>query len=710
MAVKRIKVEIQQKTRSYMKTNSNYIQICIVGVALLVLPSLTQAQSFLTNGLVAYYTFNGNAHDVSGNGNNGTAVNGVSYVASPLGFAASFNGNSQYISLPNSITINEDFTVTFWINTGDYNPNGYPYGDFLISRDVYGPAADWNICLGGGRQIQFVTGDSPLVLNNNLSSNIWLQVACVADSANQIKTISVNGQVVASTTWQPFVFVNNSMPIFLGASTADTGGHAFFTGGMADLRIYNRALSTNEVAQLFAFETASNSTPLPSGLVSWWPGEGNANDVISGNNGSLIGNTSYTNGEVGQAFMMYGNGDMVTVGNPTNLQLQNFTIEGWIKRASPSIVSYGSWGNGDIFGYGYGGYGLYLDSNGNPALSRIGIDETKPNATITDTNFHHLAVTKSGSVVVFYVDGIAYSAPDYDPGFVFSTVAAIGGRGDNLDNGFFGVIDEISFYNRALSLTEIQGIYNAGSAGKGTQAPNIITQPQPLTVNAGDNVSFTVTASGSSPLNYQWSLNGTNISGATASSLTISNVAQTDLGVYAVMVSNTFGSTNSSNAMLSIYPFIESPFTGTITYWGRDTTLGVVGWGTGPLHYQWFKDGVALLNATNQTLFLPGIQFTSAGLYSVVLSSPLGSVTNKPAQVVVNPAGVLIGMYPGVTVSGVVGYTYTIQASSDLTNTNGWTTVATLTLIQPVQLWVDISVNALSPTNPHKYYRVVPGG
>jgi hypothetical protein len=212
------------------------------------------------------------------------------------------------------------------------------------------------------------------------------------------------------------------------------------------------------------------------------------------------------------------------------------------------------------------------------------------------------------------------------------------------------------------------------------------------------------------PLDYQWSLNETNISGATASSLTISNVAQSDLGNYAVEVSNSFGSTNSSNAMLSMYPFIETPFIGAITYWGKDATLSVVGWGTGPLNYQWFKDGFALLNATNETLLLPSIQFTNAGLYSVVLSSPLGSVTNKPAQVVVNPAGVSIGMYPGVIVSGVVGYTYAIQASSDLTDINGWTTVATLTLLQPVQLWVDISVNALSPTNPHKYYRIVPGG
>jgi len=77
--------------------------------------------------------------------------------------------------------------------------------------------------------------------------------------------------------------------------------------------------------------------------------------------------------------------------------------------------------------------------------------------------------------------------------------------------------------------------------------------------------------------------------------------------------------------------------------------------------------------------------------------------------VVVNPAGVTLGMFPGVWVNGVVGYTYRIQATSDLSNTNSWATVATLTLLQPTQLWVDINADALSPANPHKYYKVVPG-
>jgi len=186
-------------------------------------------------------------------------------------------------------------------------------------------------------------------------------------------------------------------------------------------------------------------------------------------------------------------------------------------------------------------------------------------------------------------------------------------------------------------------------------------------------------------------------------------VTQYALGAYAVIVANGSGSITSSNAFLSMRPYIHKAFVGAITYWGKEGSFSVEAWGTGPLRYQWFQNGAAVINATNQTLSIPSMQFTNDGLYSVVVSSALGSVTNTPAEVVVNPAGVSLGMFPGVFVTGVVGYTYSIQATSDLTNTNSWTTVATLTLMQPVQLWVDTRVDALSPSNPHKYYKVVAG-
>jgi len=69
--------------------------------------------------------------------------------------------------------------------------------------------------------------------------------------------------------------------------------------------------------------------------------------------------------------------------------------------------------------------------------------------------------------------------------------------------------------------------------------------------------------------------------------------------------------------------------------------------------------------------------------------------------------GVSLGLYPGVTITGLVGYTYNIQSNPNLANSNGWTTVTNLTLTQPVQLWVDTSNNAALPANPYRFYRVL---
>jgi hypothetical protein len=256
-------------------------------------------------------------------------------------------------------------------------------------------------------------------------------------------------------------------------------------------------------------------------------------------------------------------------------------------------------------------------------------------------------------------------------------------------------------YDSTISIYHNTGLTSA--------PPSITIQPQGVLVDAHANTSFIVTAQGATPLSYQWTLNGSSILGASSNTLTITNVTESDLGVYAVVVTNFIGSVTSSNALLSMYPFIAAPFSGAVTYWGKDVTLSVEAWGTGPLSYQWLDNGIPILNATNSQLMLTSIQFTNAGLYSVVVSSPFGIVTNTPAQVVVNPAGVSLGIYPGVTVSGVVGFTYDIQSSLDLTDTNGWTTVATVTLSNPVQLWVDVNVNAASPTNRHRFYRVLPG-
>jgi endonuclease/exonuclease/phosphatase family metal-dependent hydrolase len=82
--------------------------------------------------------------------------------------------------------------------------------------------------------------------------------------------------------------------------------------------------------------------------------------------------------------------------------------------------------------------------------------------------------------------------------------------------------------------------------------PGIIIPPQSQTVTEGSKVTFTVTASGTPPLSYQWQFNGTNQDGATTSALSLPNVATNQAGEYTVTVTNAFGSTNSQAATLTV--------------------------------------------------------------------------------------------------------------------------------------------------------------
>ena len=98
------------------------------------------------------------------------------------------------------------------------------------------------------------------------------------------------------------------------------------------------------------------------------------------------------------------------------------------------------------------------------------------------------------------------------------------------------------------------------SIDAGPTPPYILTQPVSSTVKVSSNVTFTVSAQGSFPLNYQWRKNGTNLSdggritGATTATLSISNLAENDSGQYSVVVTNVYGSVTSSNATLLVTP------------------------------------------------------------------------------------------------------------------------------------------------------------
>ena len=176
-------------------------------------------------------------------------------------------------------------------------------------------------------------------------------------------------------------------------------------------------------------------------------------------------------------------------------------------------------------------------------------------------------------------------------------------------------------------------------------APSITTQPASQTVTAGQTATFSVTASGTAPLSYQWQKNGTAISGATSATYTTPATATSDSGSqFSVVVSNSAGSVTSNAATLTVNaaavaPSITTqPASQTVTA-GQAATFSVAASGTAPLSYQWRKNGTAISGATSATYTTPATATSDSGSqFSVVVSNSTGSVTSNTATLTVNAA------------------------------------------------------------------------
>ena len=171
-----------------------------------------------------------------------------------------------------------------------------------------------------------------------------------------------------------------------------------------------------------------------------------------------------------------------------------------------------------------------------------------------------------------------------------------------------------------------------------TNPPAIVTQPQSQTNAVGATITFSVGASGSGTLAWQWQFNGTNIDGASANPLVLLNAQLTNSGNYSVIVTNLFGSIISSNAVLLLTnapPAITTQPPSQSVLAGQTATFIVVATGTPPLNYQWFFGGTNIAGATTNPFTLANIQLANAGNYFVVITNVAGSVTSSAASLTV---------------------------------------------------------------------------
>jgi hypothetical protein len=201
-------------------------------------------------------------------------------------------------------------------------------------------------------------------------------------------------------------------------------------------------------------------------------------------------------------------------------------------------------------------------------------------------------------------------------------------------------------------------------------APTILTNPQSATASAGASAALWVEASGTSPLVYQWSFNGSPLPGANGSLLFIADMEAPEAGSYTVTVSNSAGSAPSAAAVLSLASagtgtpasFTEQPASQTIS--GGSTVVFHASTGTAaagatpsPVHaaspnstglavravstgvtYQWFLNGVAIPGATDSTYVVHNATAADDGTYTCLATSAAGTVESAPATLLVSNA------------------------------------------------------------------------
>ena len=246
----------------------------------------------------------------------------------------------------------------------------------------------------------------------------------------------------------------------------------------------------------------ASCTQPPSGLVSWWPGENNANDVVGGNNG-LAQNITYDGGEVGSAFYLNGSNAYVKVPASASLNVgtgNGFTFETWINPLNiNNHQALAEWNNnaGDA---GIGAH-LFLTESQYPTLGAAppgciyaNLIDTSGGSHVFSTGggvvvsntYQHIALTydKASGIAVLYRNGIAVQTSNlgtFTPQTSYDFYLGERASGTDAGSYFGGTMDEPSLYNRALSATEIASIYNAGSAGKcAPAAASCVTPPAGL--------------------------------------------------------------------------------------------------------------------------------------------------------------------------------------------------------------------------------------
>ncbi len=412
--------------------------------------------------------------DMSGHGNT-AALHGPTSASGIAGQARSFDGSTNYMSVPDSQSLEPStFTVSFWIK-----PTSWPTTSGLhtrvIAKDIYngtgGVYRGWIVLwdpvlststVGKLYLAAFSTAsqesDSPRV---SLVKNVWQQVTFSFDGTHLHGYL--NGTEVAPAGTMTGTYGPSNHTLVIGKG--DNSG--FFNGSLDELRIYNRALSPEEIGTLatlslwFDMETFSSTGTLVD--MSGFQGSGTA---VS---------TTVVRGKVGDATSFNGASSYVNVSTSGNVS-RNFTVDAWVEPASA-----GSGTTYSFFTTRSGTNGYTFDAmlqNGNKIHGEIGTGSAWLTTSADYTFTYHANVWYNVAYVVtttgysIYVNGTLATTGTYSASvpLLWDTTHQVSIGGDwnstshTLSEAFSGSIDEVKVWRGALSSSQIASLFSAQSS------------------------------------------------------------------------------------------------------------------------------------------------------------------------------------------------------------------------------------------------------
>ncbi len=635
------------------------------------------------DGSVSWWRGEENALDSVG-ANHGRTMGGLNFPPAKVGSGFHFNGIDSYVLIPSSPTLDAagSFTIEAWIRTT--NRSGEIVSRYGLGGLGSGGSSDMELGIGGGTgfpdnlpglALRDQTGAIQSIMGTaSIADGQFHHVAGGRDLAKGVIFLSVDGiRYTANLTVNSSIFGGGeTAPFLIGASDfccgQGVGAHdSFFIGEIDEVTYYNRALTSNELVTLYHAGSAgkcSSCEPVGSGLMAWWTGDGNADDLAGSHHGTLHNGATFSAGKVGSAFRFDGVDDYVSVPDDPlwHFGQNDFTIQFWgrLEQIKESMfLQHQSGASSGGFEWDLqpfspqGSVLIFARDPGNAAIFR----PWSP----TSGSWFHLAVTRANRVYRLYANGTQLGNEQFDanPIAEVSGPLRIGATAGNAAFVMNGLIDELAVYNRALSSNEIATLYAAGSAGM-CRPPFVSGAPR-VVINGRVFFEEMVTVTNSALLQLDSSISNAviryTLNGASPGSgllYTGAFVLNQAVLLRAAAFRPDFTPAGEADPLfvdVVAPPFIVTPPQGQIIGTGADVLLNAEVLGAEPLVFQWFRNGVAVPGATNANLLLPNIQPNQAGNFALFAANPFGIAESPPVAVIVFAPPSILAQPTSVSVS-----------------------------------------------------------